>query len=64
MTKLTLQVDDKIASVEVEKWDCTATEILDMLVGVMVGQTWLPEIIYETMRDYAEDHLESNCVNE
>lgn len=56
-TCLSLTIEDKTVMVTDPFFDHNATDILESLVGLMVAHTWLPESVYEAMRDLANEHL-------
>ena len=60
MTKLTLQIDDKIATFECSRDDMFCYEIIEGFVGVMVAHTFRESTVLNSMRDCVED----KCPNE
>lgn len=57
-TRLTLQIGDRIITMEQKGIDPSAEDILQMLYGAMVGQTFLPCSVISTMADFAEEHTD------
>lgn len=56
-TKLTLKIGDRTTTVNISGTDPSATDILEMLYGAMVGQTFLPETVIRSMQDFAESNI-------
>lgn len=56
-TKLTLKIGDRTTTVKISGTDPSATDILEMLYGAMVGQTFLPETVIRSMQDFAESNI-------
>lgn len=54
MTKLTLQIDDKIATFECPRNDMFCYEIIEGFIGVMVAHTFKESTVLNSMKDYAE----------
>lgn len=57
-TKLTLQIGDCTCTMEKKGTDPSAEDILQMLYAAMVGQTFLPVTVIDSMRDFAEENTE------
>jgi outer membrane protein assembly factor BamA len=54
-TKITLQIDGRVCSTEMEGNEHTATEIIEAFVGLMVGQTFTERTCYKAMNNIAEE---------
>lgn len=54
-TKITLQIDGRVCSTEMEGNEHTATEIIEAFVGLMVGQTFTEKTCYKAMHEIAEE---------
>ena len=54
-TKITLQIDGRFCSTEMEGNEHTATEIIEAFVGLMVGQTFTERTCYKAMTEIAEE---------
>ena len=54
-TKITLQIDGRVCSTEMEGNEHTATEIIEAFVGLMVGQTFTEKTCYKAMHNIAEE---------
>lgn len=56
-TKLTLKIGNRTTTVKIPGTDPSATDVLEMLYGAMVGQTFLPETVIRSMQDFAESNI-------
>ena len=54
-TKITLQIDGRVCSTEMEGNEHTASEIIEAFVGLMVGQTFTERTCYKAMNNIAEE---------
>ena len=54
-TKITLQIDGRVCSTEMEGNEHTATEIIEAFIGLMVGQTFTERTCYKAMNKIAEE---------
>ncbi len=54
-TKISLQIDGRVCSTEMEGNELTATEIIEAFVGLMVGQTFTERTCYKAMNKIAEE---------
>ena len=54
-TKISLQIDGRFCSTEMEGNEHTATEIIEAFVGLMVGQTFTEHTCYKAMNKIAEE---------
>jgi len=54
-TKISLQIDGRFCSTEMEGNEHTATEIIEAFVGLMVGQTFTEKTCYKAMNEIAEE---------
>ena len=54
-TKISLQIDGRFCSTEMEGNEHTATEIIEAFVGLMVGQTFTEKTCYKAMHEIAEE---------
>jgi outer membrane protein assembly factor BamA len=54
-TKISLQIDGRVCSTEMEGNEHTATEIIEAFVGLMVGQTFTERTCYKAMNNIAEE---------
>ena len=57
-TTLTLEIGDRLASVQIDGIDPTSEDLLEAFLGVMVSQTFLPVTVLSSMKDFAEEHIE------
>ena len=54
-TKISLQIDGRVCSTEMEGNEHTATQIIEAFVGLMVGQTFTERTCYKAMNEIAEE---------
>ena len=54
-TKITLQIDGRVCSTEMEGNEHTASDLLEAFVGLMVGQTFTEKTCYKAMNNIAEE---------
>ena len=54
-TKISLQIDGRVCSTEMEGNEHTASEIIEAFVGLMVGQTFTERTCYKAMNEIAEE---------
>jgi outer membrane protein assembly factor BamA len=54
-TKISLQIDGRVCSTEMEGNEHTATEIIEAFIGLMVGQTFTEKTCYKAMNNIAEE---------
>jgi hypothetical protein len=52
-TKISLQIDGRVCSTEMEGNEHTATEIIKAFIGLMVGQTFTEKTCYKAMYNIA-----------
>lgn len=57
-TKLKLKIGGRITTVKIPGTDPSATDVLEMLYGAMVGQTFSPETVIRSMQDFAENNID------
>jgi hypothetical protein len=55
-TKLTLEIGSNKFSWESAYEDCSVTDILEALHGLLVGQTFMSETVIQGMKEYVEEH--------
>lgn len=58
MTKLTLEIDGTICSMEIPYNDASATELIKGFGSLMIGQTFLACTVKEALEEVAEDYEE------
>lgn len=58
MTKITLEIDKRIVSIELPYNDVTAEELIKGFCSLMYGQTFLICTIKDALRDTAQDYRE------
>jgi len=54
-TKISLQIDGRVCSTEMDGNEHTASDIIEAFVGLMVGHTFTEFTCYEAMRQIAEE---------
>ena len=54
-TKISLQIDGRVCSIEMEGNEHRASEIIEAFVGLMVGQTFTEKTCYKAMHEIAEE---------
>ena len=54
-TKISLQIDGRFCSTEMEGNEHTASDIIEAFVGLMVGQTFTEHTCYKAMHEIAEE---------
>ena len=54
-TKISLQIDGRVCSTEMEGNEHTASDIIEAFVGLMVGQTFTEKTCYKAMNNIAEE---------
>jgi len=54
-TKISLQIDGRVCSTEMEGNEHTASEIIEAFIGLMVGQTFTERTCYKAMYNIAEE---------
>lgn len=57
-TMLTIQIGDRISTVEMSGIDPTVEDMLESFYGAMVSQTFLPCSVISTMLDFAEERTD------
>ena len=54
-TKISLQIDGRVCSTEMEGNEHKASDIIEAFVGLMVGQTFTEKTCYKAMSELAEE---------
>lgn len=58
-TIITLKMDNKVLEAKLPYSDCTGSELLELFCSLMIGQTFSPTVVKNSLEEVLENYLEN-----